>query len=62
MCFWLLGISLYLELFCFLSLFLLFYIISASVPGKLNSLGNKRNCDKILFMLLWLIIHLRTLA
>ena len=31
--FWSLEISLYLELFCFLSLFLFFYVISALVPA-----------------------------
>lgn len=34
LCFWSLGISLHLELFCFLSLFLLFYAICAPVPAE----------------------------
>ena len=34
LCFWSLGTSLYLELFCFLSLFLLFYVICALVPAE----------------------------
>ena len=32
--FWSLGTSLYLGLFCFLSLFLLFYVICAPVPAE----------------------------
>ena len=34
LCFWSLGISLYLELFCFQSLFLLFYVICAPLPAE----------------------------
>ena len=43
---------------CFVSC-LCFFVLQKFLLRYLNSLGNKRNCDKILFMLLWLIIHLR---